>query len=155
MKKYFFSLIGLLILISSTNIAKGSAMAISHPANAIVNLTLSAAADARVLETSPTSNYGTITRLDVDNPGQESYIRFTVSGVTGVVQSATLRLWATNGSSNGPSLYLTNSGWTETGITWNNRPSPTSGAIANIDTTVDNGWAEFNVTSVVTGNGTL
>jgi hypothetical protein len=70
------------------------------------------------------------------------------------VQSATLRLWVTNGSSNGPSLYQTDSSWTETGITWNNRPAATSGAIANAGSIPAGTWAEFNVTSVVTGNGT-
>jgi hypothetical protein len=120
----------------------------------VSSLTLGAAADARVLQTNPTTNYGTSNRLDVDNPGQESYVRFTVSGVTGPIQNAKLRLFVTNGSSNGPSLYLTSSSWTETGITWNNRPAPTSGAIANVGAITANGWAEFDITAVVTGNGT-
>ncbi len=114
---------------------------------------LIAAADARVLQTSPTTNYGSVTRLDVDNPGQESYLRFTVSGATGPVQSAILRLWVTNGSSNGPSLYQAGGGWTETGLTWNNRPGATSGAIANVGAITANTWAEFNITAQVTGNG--
>jgi len=116
--------------------------------------TLLAVADARVLESNPTINYGTLTRLDVDNPGQESYIRFTVSGVTGPIQSATLRLFVTNGSSNGPSLYLTNNTWTESGLTWNNRPGATSGAVANVAAITSNTWAEYNVTAQITGNGT-
>jgi hypothetical protein len=111
-------------------------------------------ADARVLSASPTVNNGALTRLDVDNPGQESYIRFTVSGVTGAVQSATLRLFVTNGSSNGPSLYLTNNTWTETGITWNNRPGATSGAVANVAAMTANTWTEYNITAQITGNGT-
>jgi hypothetical protein len=90
----------------------------------------------------------------VDDPGYESYIRFTVSGVTSPVLNATLRLFVTNGSSNGPSLYLTNNTWTETGIIWNNRPVPTSGVIANIGSLVTNSWAVFDLSSVVTGNGT-
>ena len=64
--------------------------------------TFSAIADARVLASNPDTNYGTISRLDVDRPGQESYIRFTVSGITDVVQSATLRLFVTNGSVKAP-----------------------------------------------------
>jgi hypothetical protein len=89
----------------------------------------------------------------VDSPGYESYIRFTVSGVTGPILNAKLRLYVTNGTSNGPSLYLTANTWTETGITWNNRPAPTSGVIANLGAVAANGWAEFDLTSVVT-NGT-
>jgi hypothetical protein len=90
----------------------------------------------------------------VDSPGYESYIRFTVSGVTGPILNAKLRFYVTNGTSNGPSLYLTGNSWTETGITWNNQPAPTSGVIANLGAVAANGWAEFDLTSVVTGNGT-
>ena len=117
-------------------------------------ITVSAAADARVLEANPGTNYGTSVRLDVDSPGEESYIRFSVSGVTGTVQTATLRLFVRNGSSNGPSLYNTASSWTETGITWNNRPAPTGGAIADVGTVTVNTWAEYDLTGQVTGNGT-
>jgi len=117
-------------------------------------ITLAAAADARVLETSPTTNSGTVGRLDVDNPGQESYIRFTVSGANGAIQNATLRLFVTNGSSNGPSIYGTDNSWTETGITWNNRPAPTTGVIFNLGTATASTWAEYDVTAYITGNGT-
>lgn len=107
-----------------------------------------------MLQANPTTNYGTLGRLDVDSPGEESYLRFTVSGVSGSIQSATLRLFVTNGSSNGPSIYGTDNTWTETGITWNNRPSPTTGAIANIATATAGAWVESNVTAYVTGDGT-
>jgi len=107
-----------------------------------------------VLEANPTINYGLITRLDVDSPGEESYIRFTVSGVSGTVQSATLRLFVTNGSSNGPSIYGTDNTWTETGITWNNRPAPTTGAVANLGTATVDTWVEYDVTTYITGDGT-
>jgi len=116
-------------------------------------LTVAAVADARVLEANPNTNYGTLGRLDVDSPGEQSYLRFNVSGVTGAVQSATLRLFVTNGSSNAPSLYATDNNWTETSITWNNRPPATSGVIANVDSAPVNTWAEYDVTALVTGNG--
>jgi Bacterial Ig domain len=113
-----------------------------------------AAADARVLEANPTTNYGSLARLDVDNPGQQSHLRFNVSGVSGAVQRATLRLFVRNGSSNGPSLYRTGAAWTEATITWNNRPPATSGAIANVGTATAGTWSEYDLTGQVTGNGT-
>lgn len=116
-------------------------------------ITMPAAGDARVIEANPTTNYATATRLDVDNPGEQSYIRFNVSGVTGTVTSAIIRLHVTNGSSNGPSIYLTSNSWEENTITWNNRLAPTSGAIANAGAIVSDNWVEYNVTAVVTGNG--
>jgi hypothetical protein len=118
------------------------------------NTVFAAVADARVLSSSPDTNYGTLSRLDVDSPGEESYIRFTVSGVSGPVQNATLRLFVSNGSTNGPSLYRTDNSWTESGITWNNRPAPTSGAVANVDNVPAATCAEYNVTAQITGNGT-
>jgi hypothetical protein len=121
----------------------------------VVNgITFGADIDARVLQSSPDLNFGTQSRLSVDSPGEQSYIRFTVSGVSGPVQSVILRLWVTNGSSNGPSIYLTGNNWTETGITWNNKPAPTSGAVANAGSIPALTWAEFDLTGVVTGNGT-
>lgn len=90
----------------------------------------------------------------MDSPDEESYIRFAVTGVTGTVQNATLRLFVNNGSSNGPSLYATDNSWTETGITWNNRPGPTTGAIANLGAIAADTWAEYDLTTYVTGDGT-
>jgi hypothetical protein len=57
------------------------------------NAVFAAEADAQVQEANPGTNYGTKSKLNVDSPGEESYIRFTVTGVTGTVQNATLRLF--------------------------------------------------------------
>ncbi|MEZ4711209.1 MAG: DNRLRE domain-containing protein [Caldilineaceae bacterium] len=141
--------------VPSTSTNTATPLPINTPTNTPVtsSLTLGAAADARVLQINPAVNYGTLSRLDVDSPGEESYIRFNVSGVTGAVQSATLRLWVGNGSSNGPSLYHTDNSWSETGITWNNRPLVISSAIADVGAAPANAWAEYNLTGQITGNG--
>ncbi len=125
-----------------------------QPGAAADDVIVSAAADARVLSASPTVNSGTVTRLDVDNPGEQSYLRFNVTGVTGTVQTATLRLFVRNSSSNAPSLYPTDNTWTETGITWNNKPPATGAAIANVAAATSGTWSEYNLTGHVTGNGT-
>jgi hypothetical protein len=115
--------------------------------------TFAAEADARVLASDPAANFGTLPELRVENPGQASYIRFVVTGVTGTVQSATLRLFVTEGSPAGTSLYSTDARWTETGLTWKNRPAPISGPIPNTGVITANTWTEYNVTAYVTGNG--
>src|SRR5688572_12551884 len=96
-------------------------------------LTFPAEADARVQEANSSTNYGNSTYLQVNginNPDIESFIRFTVSGVTGPIQSARLRVFVTtNGSANSPAVYGANNAWTETGITWNNRPARTTNAL--------------------------
>ncbi|HMQ51351.1 MAG TPA: DNRLRE domain-containing protein, partial [Anaerolineae bacterium] len=117
-------------------------------------LSLNAVADARVLESNPGTNYGTLSRLDVDSPGEISYIRFTVSGVSGPVQNARLRLFVSNGSFDSPGLYGTDNSWTETGLTWSNRPPAVTGVIANLGLAAADTWVEYDLTGHVTGNGT-
>jgi hypothetical protein len=86
----------------------------------------------------------------------QSYLRFDVSGVSGTLQSAKLRVFAYSGSNDGPAVYTSSSNWTEYGITWSNRPAPTSGAVDDKGYIADNTWVEYNVTPLVSsqGNGT-
>ena len=86
-------------------------------AAATTEVTVAPMADARVLAAYPTTNFGSVSRLDVDSPGEQSFLRFDLTGVSGTVQRATLRLFVRNGSSNGPSLYRTSAAWTESAIT--------------------------------------
>ena len=122
-------------------------------------LTFVTNADAYVNQSSSSTNYGNATTLQVDgasDPDLESFIRFTLTGISGTVQSARLRVYVTtNGSANGPAVYATGTSWTETGITWNNRPARTSGALDNKSTISTNTWVEYNVTSLISGNGTF
>ncbi len=79
--------------------------------------TFTTVADARVVESSPTTNYGTSTTLQADGgagTSQTSYIRFNTSGINGSIQSAKLRVFCTtNGTANGPAAYLANNNWIE------------------------------------------
>jgi glucose/arabinose dehydrogenase/PKD repeat protein len=120
-------------------------------------LTIRPEADARVEEASPTLNFGTSTRLRVEggvDPDIESYLRFTVSGVTGTLQSARLRLFVTDPTADGPAVYTTGNTWSETGITWNNRLARTSGATDDKGALADVSWVEYDVKPLVAGNGT-
>lgn len=124
-------------------------------------LTFSAAADARVSEASPTTNYGTATTFQADGgtgTRQTSFLRFTASGISGSIQSVKLRVFCTtNGTANGPAAYLANSSWTESGtggVTWNTQPALVSGAFDNKGAIAASSWAEYDVTPLVTSNGT-
>jgi len=126
---------------------------------AVSTLSFAAQADAYVTELHPDSNQGTLNYLQVENANNrntESYIRFTVNGISGTIQSVKLRVYATtNSSTNGPAVYGSNNTWTETGITWNNRPAPTTGILDNKGVIDKNTWVEYDVTSLVAGNGTF
>ena len=73
-----------------------------------------------------TTNYGGQNKLRVDggaDPDIESYLRFNVTGVTGPVVRARLKLSSTTGTIDGPTLRSTGNSWTEGTINWSNRPS--------------------------------
>jgi hypothetical protein len=75
-----------------------------------------ASGDARVQEWAPGTNFGT-SFLKAEggvDPDVESYLRFDVTGLTGTVQGATLRLFATSDTMNGPSVSSTSTGWRRT-----------------------------------------
>jgi fibronectin type 3 domain-containing protein len=120
-------------------------------------LTLAPDADARVQASAPTTNYGTsFLRADGGtDPAVESFLRFTVSGVpAGSVRSAKLRVYAYSGTANGPAVYTTGASWSETAVNWNNRPARTSAATDDKGAISSNSWVEYDVTSLVSGDGT-
>ncbi|QRK08455.1 DNRLRE domain-containing protein [Archangium violaceum] len=121
---------------------------------ATTRLSFPASLDARVEAASPTRNFGRERKLVADqSPQSESFLRFHVSGVTGLVTRAVLRLYALDGTSRGPLLYLSSGGWTEEGITWNNRPYPPLSGVLDEPGAISSGrWVEYDVTEVVSGN---
>jgi hypothetical protein len=147
-------------MVSSQPTATSTALSIPIATSSSSSTTLSfvAEADAQVKEASPNTNYGKFKTLLVDgatDPDVDGYLRFTVSGVSGPIQSAKLRVFdTTNASNNGPAVYGTTNAWTETGITWNTRPARTSSAVDNKVAVATASWMDYNVTALVTGNGT-
>jgi hypothetical protein len=120
--------------------------------------TIVAEADSRVPEAKPDTNLGKNPTLYVDggatDPDIESYIRFTVTGISGTVSSATMRVYVTDATRNGPALYTTSNDWSETGITWNNRPARTSDMLEDKGALTLNTWVDYDVTNIITGDGT-
>lgn len=100
--------------------------------------TLISIADAFVRGATPNVNYGNAPEMQVKrtlNPGngkgRQAYIRFDTSGVTGEITNATLRIYGrlnavTNQNVNLPvaAFPLSDATWTETGLTWANKPAP-------------------------------
>jgi hypothetical protein len=116
-------------------------------------LTFVAAADTTALAAEPTRNLGSATLVRVDqSPDEEAYLRFNVTGVSGTVTRAVLRLYAVNGSSAGPALYPTATGWSEGGLTWNTRPART-GASLGTRNPAAGAFVEYDVTALVKRNG--
>ncbi len=122
----------------------------------LTKLTFLPAADARIEEANPNTNYGTATKLRMDmvtGANVESYLRFNVTGVTGNVESARLRLSATTETVDGPALRSAGTSWTETGLNWSNKPSVGSTIIDDRAAIPANTYIEYNVKPLVTGDG--
>jgi len=137
---------------------------VSAPSNAVTLTTPEAprihtfapVADARVQEANTSTNYGTSTSVGTDaGPAVETYLRFDVSGLSGAVQSARLRLYATNGSADGPHVRKTSNGWGEFTLNWSNRPAPTAPATDDRGVVTSSTYTEWDVTPTVNGDGTV
>ena len=87
------------------------------------------------------------------------FLRFTVSGVSGTVTAAKLRLRTisgNNGSANGGTFKaMSNTSWSETGTTWNNQPAIDGATLGTLGAVCRDGWYEIDVLALVTGNGTF
>ena len=125
-----------------------------------VDSQFSPAADTYIDSSAPNKNYGHNGTLYVNSSGptgqtQESWLRFDVAGVSGVVTRARLRVFAYSGSVQGPALYGTGTNWSETGLTWANRLAKTTGELSRVGAVGDNTWVEYDVTAQVTANGSF
>ncbi|WP_375759907.1 DNRLRE domain-containing protein [Corallococcus exercitus] len=114
-----------------------------------------ASADARTDGSSEHTNYGDTTRLRADSsPASESFLRFEFVGLGAPVNNAKLRLYATTGSKSTLTAWPVSNDWTESTITWDNRPLYYGGPVLNTPLPVeDESWVELDATEVVQGNG--
>ncbi|MDQ3690407.1 MAG: DNRLRE domain-containing protein [Chloroflexota bacterium] len=116
---------------------------------------LAAAADAEVFSGAPTTNLGTAALMAVDaKPASEAYLKFSVPNYERQIVGATLRIFAASHTVKGPDVYATGTGWTETGITWNNRPGRVGGSLDSTGAIDPDTWVDYDVSSAVTGPGT-
>ncbi len=119
-------------------------------------LTLTPVADSYVDAANPTTNYGSNTTLRVDgSPEVRSYIRFNVSGLSGLVSNATLRIYANSSNSQGiRALEVADNSWGETTLNFNNSPA-LGNLLASSGAVTTGNWVALDVTSYINGNGTF
>jgi PKD repeat protein len=112
--------------------------------------------DTYVDSGSPSAVNGGANHLRVRDASRDlhTYLKFTVSGV-GTADDALLRLWVLDGSVAGGSLYLVpDTAWTEATMNWSTRKPIAGTALTSVGAVTAGTWAEFDVSSVVTGDGT-
>jgi len=111
-------------------------------------------ADSYVDASSPSTNYGTKLYVRADaSPVRRAYLRFVVSGV-GSADSALLKFYAESSSSGGIEVRgVSNNGWGETTISYNNAPA-VGAVVAATGGIAAGSWVTVDVSDLVTGNGT-
>jgi len=89
------------------------------------------------------------------NNNRESYVTFDLSSVTGTVSNATLKVFGRTEDSRDANVLagayaVTNTSWTESTITWNNKPAGGSSALATATVTDATGrYYNWNITSYI------
>jgi hypothetical protein len=119
-------------------------------------LTFNPTDDTYCRKNSATTNYGSDDdmqpRTDPDRE-KNCYIMFNVSGVSGAIESATLRMRVDNNPIDDLTLHtVADTSWDEMTLIWNNAPA-IGGALGTVFSLNTETWFEFDVTSTVTGNG--
>lgn len=115
--------------------------------------------DTRVVELHPNRKVGNDPALHAKagvGTRLESYLRFQVSGVTGTVTSAKLKLYAVESTVDAAEVTPTTGGstWAEGQTNWTNRPQPTGGDLGpNVGNVTTGTTVTYDVTSVVRGDG--
>ncbi|MDH2443027.1 DNRLRE domain-containing protein [Amnibacterium sp. CER49] len=134
---------------------------VTTPTTTTTTLTFPATADATVKSAYPTTNYGTVQRLIADaSPLTDSLLKFSVTGTstcTSISTRVKLRVGPDIGDNAvyGGDFSATSSSWTETGVTWNNKPA--AGAkVGSIPGSVAlNTSYTADVSGAVKGDGTV
>ena len=113
-----------------------------------------ASEDATVKKDTPSQNYGNDKSLETDgSPRYEAFLKFNVQGLKGVVSSAKVLLYVIDKSSDGPNIYTSDLNWSESLITYNNRPATTSSKLDGKKAVSTGTYIEYDVTSVVKSDG--
>jgi len=112
-------------------------------------------ADAYVDSSQPASNFGTGTTIRVDgSPIVNSYIKFSVSGLSGTVTKVSLMIFANSSGSLGiKANSVADTSWGETSLTYNTAPSLGS-VLASSAAFTSGTWVTLDVTGYITADGT-
>lgn len=123
-----------------------------------VTATFATVADAWTNQLAPFTNYGSDTGLDVRSAatgqGRHAYLKFTVSGISGPVQSARLRIRTQGVTIPSARIYrIATTSWSESTLNWSNGPLNWLVQYP-LGTLAANRWHTIDVSAIVIGPGT-
>jgi len=125
-------------------------------------ITFTPTADTHVNSSSPTRNYGAESsfRIRSGSPAFSAYLKFNVTGLSGAVTRATLRMYVIDDGPYGGAVYSvsnnykgTSTPWLEEGLNWNNAPALSGTPVAVAGAAKLNAWLEWDVTAALSGDG--
>ncbi|ATB31496.1 DUF7594 domain-containing protein [Melittangium boletus] len=139
---------------------KGTSEALSPAVlrqEAVTVVSFGATSDARVEASRPSGRFGGEPTLGVDtSPEEQSLLRFDISGIPPAsITRAVLRLYAIDGTNNGPRVFATNPYFAELAVDWYNRGQPIGAALDDQGVIHPGTYVEFDVTAAVHGNDTV
>jgi acid phosphatase type 7 len=150
--RLIFSLV-LVVLLVETSLAVHAKSQFMPEATILKSF--SPVADAYVIQSAATANFGGNAALRVDNsPITHSYLRFVVSGLNGAgVQSAVLRVYANSGNASGFSVQnVSDNAWSENLINFSNAPVP--GRVLNSSKSFGAGtFVDVDLSEAIKGEG--
>jgi hypothetical protein len=141
--------------LSGNHSAQTAPLSVTIPGGA-GSMTFADQADTYVNASSPTSNYGTGSTLRTDaSPDVHSYLKFTVSGLSGKsISRARLMVYANTSSTVGISaLSVADNSWDEKTMTYNTAPALGS-VLASSGAFSSGTWVSLDVTTFVKAEGT-
>ena len=124
-------------------------------------LTFAPSDDATVKQAAPTATFndGSLIVRKASN-NAHTYLKFTVSGLTGPPQTAKLRLFVTDPSPNaGPVFTASNTtpsgtAWSEGTLTWNSKPAIGTSALSTLTAVSAGTWVEHDLKASISANNT-
>lgn len=155
-----FALVSLVLFLSASlsmpTFANTVAPEEAQPLAFAATTALSPVADAYADSIHPDKNYGTFPQMRVDaSPVVKSYLRFNVSGLSGTVTKAVLRLYANSRLSVGYNVYsVDNNAWSESTLNFSNAPSM-GAQLGSAGAITAGTWTSVDVTQYVKGSGTF
>ncbi len=117
-------------------------------------ISIVAQSDTHVRSRHPGKNYGTGMALRVRSGSYRTYLKFTVTGLSGAAEDAKLRVWVTNGGPDGGDVRRVSNSWTETGLKWRNQPRFIGARLDTGNLAKAGHWEVYDLRSVIKGNGT-
>jgi hypothetical protein len=94
-------------------------------------------------------------RVRRGRPAYRTYLKFRVSGITGRITAARLRLRAAGPDRGGAVLVLASNRWNETMLTWRVSPRAIGSQRVSVPAAARPGVVEIDVRPIVTGPGTF